>query len=118
MKYRLHSENLIGAFNANFSWFIKSLFKDSGRKSIETIILKGMVRAFAFFRLYKDRLSDEQKHLLTTFINLKFQTRWKELYLRMQYGFLPQGFWRKLLFLIVTLFMKKIDPKYQLNIDS
>lgn len=115
MKYRQHRNQYVGSKEYNFSWFVDT-FKNKAdfQTKIEFRILQCQVRAFTFYKMYQNMLSDSDRKMVEEFVRLKHQSLWSELLTRFRYGFIPQGFWYGLAYLIGTIRMGRADPKYKL----
>lgn len=116
MLYRQHEKNLVGSKNINFKWFINNVLKDPlYQPQMELRMMKHMVRAYVFYKRYQACLTEQQKEMIESFIDLKYQPLWKELYWRWKYDFFNHGFWPNLGLILATMRMGKAISKYRLR---
>lgn len=115
--YRQHDNNVVGSKNIDFHWFVDKVIKNPLYQSqTEKRMMKLMMRAYIFYTRYYANLTDQQKEVLESFIELKYQPLWKELYWRWKYDFFNYGFWSNVGLVLATIRMGMADARFRFRI--
>ncbi|GIM45661.1 glycosyl transferase [Collibacillus ludicampi] len=87
--YRQHAENSVGAKRFNFCYVLK-------KTSDKVLLSPNIEQARAFYKLYENRLSDDQKKKLNAFVRLKDMNLIKRLFVIISHKFFKIGIIRNL----------------------
>jgi len=112
MFYRQHDSNRFGAVQPSWTTLLRPFYL----KPTNTRLMQGTLRAYILYKRYQNLFSEEDRKKIEIFIGLKYGPVWKELYYRWKYGFFFHGFLRNIKLVLATLFLGRVDKKYQLHL--
>lgn len=87
--YRQHGDNVVGATKVNTVGFIVKRL--TGSAHVKETLYMAVEQASCFLSVYKDKLSNEQKEILNTFISMPKYNKFSKITCAIKNRFLKQG---------------------------